>query len=370
MPSKLFLNPLMLMQRSSLMAHSSATSNKADTIQCEDLMRGGSKSFFAASRVLPKRVRNPAIALYAFCRLMDDIVDEGGEDVRIIQTLQQRLDLIYEGNPVDVPADRALAKVVVQYKIPKTLLEALLEGFEWDKLGRRYNSIEDLYDYAARVAGTVGAMMALIMGTRQQVPLARACELGLAMQLTNIARDVGEDARNGRLYLPLNWMREEGIDPDAWLQDPIFTPQIARVVDRVLQTADMLYQRSQSGIAQLPRDCRAAIYGARLVYAQIGRQIEKQDLDSVSQRAIVSGTKKKLLMLKALSAVIHVGRVKANEEPIEAIQYLVEAVPYEDPYAHYAGNLEQRMVWVINTLEKAERHRLARMQPSYPTKSF
>ncbi len=367
MPSKLFLNPLLLIQKSSLMANGSA-SNLTDTIQCEELMRGGSKSFFAASRVLPKRVRNPAIALYAFCRLMDDIVDEGGEDIRIIQTLQQRLDLIYEGNPVDVPADRALTKVVQQYKIPKTLLEALLEGFAWDKLGRRYNSIEDLYDYAARVAGTVGAMMALIMGTRQQVPLARACELGLAMQLTNIARDVGEDARNGRLYLPLNWMREEGIDPDAWLKDPIFTPQIARVVHRVLQTTDLLYQRSQTGIAQLPRDCRAAIYGARLVYAQIGRQIEKQDLNSVSQRAIVSSTKKKMLMLKALSATVHIEKAKTDLEPIEAIKYLVEAVPYEDPYAHYGGSLEQRVVWVINTLEKAERHRLARMQPSYPTK--
>ena len=358
--SKLLLNPSIFLQKSSLMAHSSA-SNPSDTIQCEELMRGGSKSFFAASRVLPKRVRNPAIALYAFCRLMDDIVDEGGEDIRIIQTLKQRLDLIYEGKPLDVPADRALSLVVAQYKIPKTLLEALLEGFEWDKMGRRYNTIEDLYAYAARVAGTVGAMMSLIMGTRQQLPLTRACELGLAMQLTNIARDVGEDAKNGRLYLPLNWMREEGIDPESWLKDPKFTPQIARVVDRLLKTADMLYQRSQNGISQLPRDCRAAIYGARLVYAQIGRQIEKQDLDSVSQRAIVSSAKKKLLMLKALSATIHVGQVKTDLEPIEAIQYLVEAVPYEDPYAHYAGNFEQRMVWVINTLEKAERHRLARM---------
>jgi phytoene synthase len=163
-------------------------------------------------------------------------------------------------------------------------------------------------------------------------------------------------------------MREEGIDPDAWLKDPIFTPQIARVVHRVLQTADLLYQRSQTGIAQLPRDCRAAIYGARLVYAQIGRQIEKQDLNSVSQRAIVSSTKKKMLMLKALSATVHIEKAKTDLEPIEAIKYLVEAVPYEDPYAHYGGSLEQRVVWVINTLEKAERHRLARMQPSYPTK--
>jgi len=360
MLSKLLINPFVMFQQQSLMA-SSSSSTTTDTIQCEELMRGGSKSFFAASRVLPKRVRNPSIALYAFCRLMDDIVDEGGDDIGIIQTLQKRIDLIYLGQPMDVPADRALATVVAEYKIPKTLLEALLEGFKWDKMGRRYDTIEELYEYAARVAGSVGAMMSLIMGTRYHEPIERACELGLAMQLTNIARDVGEDARNGRLYLPLDWLREEGVDPESWLKNPIFNPQIARVVDRLLKTADTLYQRSQNGISKLPRDCRAAIYGARLVYAQIGRQIEKQDLDSVSQRAIVSSGRKKILMLKALSAVIHVKNVKANIEPIKEIQYLVHAVPYEDPYAHYAGSLEQRVVWVINTLEKAERHRLARM---------
>jgi len=367
MTSKLFLNPLMIFKNQSLLADG-PSSSVSDTIQCEELMRGGSKSFFAASRVLPKRVRNPAIALYAFCRLMDDIVDEGGEDVSIIQKLEERLDLIYAGTPMDVPADRALAIVVTEFKIPKVLLEALLEGFTWDKEGRRYHTLEELYDYAARVAGTVGAMMSLIMGTRDHVVVERACELGLAMQLTNIARDVGEDARNGRLYLPTQWLEEEGIDPEEWLKAPIFNSKIARVVDRLLKAADILYQRSQSGIAKLPRDCRAAIYGARLVYAQIGRQIEKQALDSVTQRAIVSSRQKKLLMLKALSAMVHVMKPKADVEPIRAIQYLVEAVPFEDPYAHYGGSLEQRIVWVINTLEKAERHRLSRMQPLYPTK--
>jgi len=360
MLSKLLINPFAMFQQQSLMANSSS-STTTDTIQCEELMRGGSKSFFAASRVLPKRVRNPSIALYAFCRLMDDIVDDGSDDISIIQTLQERIDLIYRGQPMDVPADRALAIVVAEYRIPKTLLEALLEGFKWDKMGRRYNTIDELYEYAARVAGSVGAMMSLIMGTRYREPIERACELGLAMQLTNIARDVGEDARNGRLYLPLDWLREEGIDPDTWLKNPVFTSEIARIVERLLKTADTLYQRSQNGITKLPRDCRAAIYGARLVYAQIGRQIEKQDLDSVSQRAIVSSGRKKVLMLKALSAMVHVKHVKTSLEPIKEIQYLVEAVPFEDPYAHYAGSLEQRMVWVINTLEKAERHRLARM---------
>jgi phytoene synthase len=364
MSSKLFLNPRVFFQDHMLM-ESAAKSSSTDTIQCEELMRGGSKSFFAASRVLPKRVRHPAIALYAFCRLMDDIVDEGGDDISIIKTLQERLDLIYQGHPIDVPADRALSTVVVQYKIPKSLLEALLEGFAWDKQGRRYNTINELYEYAARVAGTVGAMMSLIMGTRQHDALERACELGLAMQLTNIARDVGEDARNGRIYLPLEWLKQEGVNPDVWLANPVFSPEIARVTERLLKTADVLYQRSQSGITKLPRDCRVAIYGARLVYAQIGRQIEEQALDSVSQRAIVSSRKKKLLMVKALSAMLHVSEIKTAVEPIPEIQFLVQSVPYEDPYAHYGGSLEQRIVWVINTLEKAERHRMSRLEHAY-----
>ncbi len=335
---------------------------KTDTQNCEELMRGGSKSFFAASRVLPKRVRQPAIALYAFCRLMDDIVDDGDDDISIIKELQTRLDALYAGQPYDEPADRALARVVQQYEIPKSLLEALLEGFAWDKQGRQYETLEDLYEYAARVAGTVGAMMSLIMGTRDPSALARACELGLAMQLTNIARDVGEDARNGRLYLPRQWLVEAGVDIDAWMLQPTFNPQIAQVTKRLLLAADALYQRSQVGIMQLPRDCRAAIYGARYVYAQIGRQIEAQDLDSVNQRAVVSSRTKKILMLKAVMTSFSLSSTYQELEPVAQIKYLVDAVPPERPYAHYRGTLEQRMVWVINTLEKAELHRRSRMQ--------
>ncbi len=107
-------------------------------------------------------------------------------------------------------------------------LDALLEGFAWDAAGRRYDTLDDLLDYAARVAGAVGAMMAVLMGVRDPALLARACDLGVAMQLTNIARDVGEDARAGRLYLPLAWLREAGIDPDAFLADPALQSRFGR----------------------------------------------------------------------------------------------------------------------------------------------
>ncbi|WP_159197133.1 phytoene/squalene synthase family protein, partial [Escherichia coli] len=101
--------------------------------------------------------------------------------------------------------------------------------------------------YAARVAGAVGAMMTLIMGRRAPEIVARACDLGVAMQFTNIARDVGEDARAGRLYLPQSWLREAGIDPNTWLQTPSFTPEIAAIVQRLLDAADIFYSRATHG---------------------------------------------------------------------------------------------------------------------------
>ncbi len=183
-------------------------------------------------------MHEPASVLYAFCRLADDAVDASGDRRDAVERLRERLRLAYAGTPRDDPADRALAVVVAQHRIPAALFDGLLEGFEWDLQGRRYETLEALHDYAARVAGTVGAMMALLMGVRSVEGLARACDLGVAMQLSNIARDVGEDARMGRLYLPREWMAEAGLDPDAWLAQPAFTPALGAVVQRVLDAAD------------------------------------------------------------------------------------------------------------------------------------
>jgi len=267
-----------------------------DLAACEELMRGGSKSFFAASSLLPQHVRMPSIALYAFCRVADDAIDENTDDPLAMSKLRARLDAIYAGEPGEIIEDRAMAMVVHRYGLPRTLPEALIEGFAWDAEGRIYETLDELQHYCARVAGSVGAMMAMVMGVRDPHALARACELGNAMQLTNIARDVGEDARNGRLYLPRAWMREEGLNPDAWLRAPVFNESLARVVARLLAEADRLYQRGATGISALPRDCRGAILAAATIYAEIGNEIAGNAMDSVNQRAIV-GSARKLTLL-------------------------------------------------------------------------
>ncbi|MBX9745393.1 MAG: phytoene/squalene synthase family protein, partial [Hyphomonadaceae bacterium] len=272
-----------------------------DLATCREMIRTGSRSFFAASLLLPEHVRNGAYALYAFCRFSDDSVDvdQGGEAA--IARLAARLDAIYAGAPADGAVDRALADAVDLYDIPREPFDALLEGLAWDAAGRECETLSDLYAYSARVAGAVGAMMTALMGARDPHMAARATDLGVAMQLTNIARDVGEDARAGRLYLPRAWMREAGIDPDAWLARPAFTPAIAQIVSRLLQHADELYRRADAGIAALPAPFRPAIYAARLLYAEIGEGVARAGFDSMSSRSVVPASRKLQLVARALT---------------------------------------------------------------------
>jgi phytoene synthase len=334
-----------------------------DIAACRQLLRTGSRSFYAASFLLPQRIRDPAIALYAFCRIADDAIDcagdEPGAQTRALEELHRRLDRIYDGDPIDEYTDRALADVVACFGIPKALLEALLEGFQWDAEGRRFEDLSGVYDYSARVAGTVGAMMAALMGARSTQLVARACDLGVAMQLTNIARDVGEDARNGRLYLPLSWMREAGIDPEAWLKEPVFNDALAGVIERLLRAADTLYVRSDAGIAGLPMGCRAGINAARYLYAEIGRQVERQGLDSISRRAVVPGSRKVQLLAPILGTAVLSPRY-VSAPPLDETRFLVDAVVYsshraaEEQASTPPAGLGNRVIWVLELFEQLE----------------
>ena len=333
-----------------------------DLEACTELMRGGSKSFFAASKLLPVRLRPPAIALYAFCRLADDAIDTGSDPMVAMQDLHSRLEAIYAGRPGPEDADRALTLVVHRYGIPSGLLEALLDGFLWDTQGRRYETLADVEAYGARVAGTVGAMMSLIMGASTDTAIARASELGVAMQLTNIARDIGEDARNGRLYIPRSWFREIGMDADAWLANPTFDARIAGFTQRLLLRADALYRRGEFGLSELSWDCRPAIQAARLVYAEIGKQLEREGLDSVNHRTVVSTRRKLALIARAASVAFMVPAAPAVAlSPVPAIHYLVDIVSKErDPseptklWTVPSRSFEERVEWMVDLFGKLE----------------
>ncbi len=340
-----------------------------DLAECRSRLSCGSRSFFAASFFLPPSVRDPATVLYAFCRIADDAIDDAvetdGDHAAALARLHERLDRIYRGAPGDDAVDRALTVLVDRFEVPKPFFEALFDGFAWDVSGRGYETLSDVTAYAVRVAGSVGAMMALLMGRRQPAMVARACDLGVAMQLTNIARDVGEDARLGRLYLPRQWLREAGIDPDAWLADPCFDDALGSVIQRLLNTAEQFYRQADAAIAVLPLGCRPGIYAARYLYAEIGREVERRGLDSVTTRAVVSPARK---LGPVARAVTPFGRAAASPfEPMDEAGILLDALPPYRPAVAGAGRrsrnptralvdaIDDRAGWVVDLFDRLER---------------
>lgn len=303
-----------------------------DVAACRALLAAGSKSFSAASWLLPGRLRAPVAALYAFCRVADDAIDEappGGLEAALAG-LRARLDAAYAGTPADDPVDRAFSATVLGWDVPRAAAEALLEGFAWDAEGRRYRTLEELHGYCARVASAVGVMMTALMGPRAGWILARAADLGVAMQLTNIARDVGADARLGRVYLPLDWLEQAGIDPAELVARPTPGPALAGLVRRLLDEAEGLYARADRGVTGLPRDCRVAIRAARLIYAAIGDEIAANGYDSVTRRAHTSLARKLWLLARALPAALW--RPDPDlQPPLAATRFLVEAARRDGP---------------------------------------
>lgn len=330
--------------------------------ECRAAIRTGSYSFHAASRLLPARVRDPALALYAFCRIADDAVDEGRDRVAAVLALRDRLDRVYAGNPLDAAPDRAFAAVVAGFDMPRALPEALLEGFAWDAVGRRYESFSGVLDYAARVAATVGAMMCVLMGVRDRDALARACDLGLAMQLTNIARDVGEDARAGRLYLPLDWLDEVGVVPERFLADPRPTLAVRHLTARLLDRAEALYRRATGGVPALPRSCRPGIAAAGRIYGAIGAVVAENGFDSVTVRASTSAAQKLALLARAgLDATVTLVAplpARLHAPPAAETAFLVEAAARPAPRPARSDAL----LAVLAQLEATDRARRERIR--------
>ncbi|MEM6664611.1 MAG: phytoene/squalene synthase family protein [Pseudomonadota bacterium] len=301
-----------------------------DLDHCRDAIRHGSKSFYAASRLLPARVRDQALALYAFCRMADDAVDLVDAKTAAVASLRARLDRAYSGKPANDPVERAFTRMAEAVDLPRELPDALIEGFDWDAEGRRYQTLSDVRAYSARVASAVGAMMSVLMGVRDRDALARACDLGVAMQLTNIARDIGEDAQEGRLYLPIDWFDEAGVDVDAFLASPAHDRPIGAMAKRLLAEATRLYHRSEAGIAILPRRCRPGIYAARYIYAGIGGRIRAAGFDSVTKRARTSLTEKLGLVALSYSAAaadaVMPRSAVLHAPPLPETEFLVDAV--------------------------------------------
>jgi phytoene synthase len=264
-------------------------------------LAAGSKSFALAGKLLPRGYRDDAAVLYAWCRRCDDAIDLAPvtERTAALRRMRAELEAVYAGAPIADPALVAFAEVVRRGNIPRRYPSELLDGFQMDVDGVRYRTVAELLGYAYRVAGTVGVMMAHLLGASGAEPLRRAAHLGIAMQLTNICRDVDEDWRNGRLYLPEELL---GAAPLA-SRDVDLNPVVAAgATAGLLARAEAFYESGEGGLAALQFRCAAAIRAARLIYADIGRVIAANGHDIRRGRAVVSRGRKLWLVARAFVA--------------------------------------------------------------------
>jgi phytoene synthase len=268
----------------------------------------GSKSFAAAARLFAPGTRRSVLMLYAWCRHCDDVVDgqELGfnaaprtthDPARQLALLREQTRRAYAGEPMTAPAFAAFQEVALGHAIPPRFAFDHLDGFAMDVEGARYETIDDTLRYCYHVAGVVGLMMASIMGARDEAVLDRACDLGLAFQLTNIARDIVEDAAVGRCYLPAAWLREAGIPPQE-LALPRHRKALARVAARLVDHAEPYYASATEGLAALPLRSAWAIATARNVYRQIGIVVKRRGVHAWDERAGTSKAEKLWLLTK------------------------------------------------------------------------
>lgn len=279
-------------------------------VECRAVIAHHSKSFALASRLLPPRCRDEAAVVYAWCRRADDAVDLAGpaEASSAIDQLVRELDGVYGGSPSEEPILRAFQVVVSQRQIPLYYPRELLAGLTMDLGVVRYASMDDLLHYSFRVAGTVGLMMCHVMGLRDARARRQAAHLGIAMQLTNICRDVREDWERGRLYLPEDYLAAAGA---PGLGSRIGRPfpedasgAVAAVVQRLLADADRAYRSGDAGLDALDTRCAFAIRTARLVYSRIGSEIAGRRYDVLRGRAWVGhGTKLALVVRAAVETL-------------------------------------------------------------------
>ncbi|MCB9759051.1 MAG: phytoene/squalene synthase family protein [Alphaproteobacteria bacterium] len=267
------------------------------------------RSFRWASAFLPPDRQDEAAILYAFCRLVDDTADEAPDP----ETARAGLDAL-EAEVRGVaprPLVAAACAVLEQGGVGVGPALELITGARCDLDGVRISEDRALIRYGYRVAGTVGLMMTGVIGATDPAARPHAVDLGVAMQLTNICRDVLEDARMGRVYLPETRLREAGVDPDDLLRGDADRAGVARVVGALLDLAERYYASADAGMRYIPWRCRVAILVASRVYRAIGLRLKREGCDALAGRTIVPGWEKALWVLAALLAAARLQLVEA-----------------------------------------------------------
>ncbi len=259
-----------------------------------------SRSFSLATLLLPRSVAADVHKLYAWCRACDSAVDDAPEiDIARgqLDRLRQDVDLIYSGSQPRLPESLWLADLVERYPIPKAWTLDLLNGMESDLDFKAKRTVEDLEVYCYQAAGVVGLMMSRLLGVKDVRALEYAKSMGMAMQMTNIARDVAEDWARGRCYLPVEWFARTDM-----LETGVSNEELRPVLERLLNLADHHYRRSEMGYAALPSQVRWSIRAASAIYQEIGYVIRRSGFRVLQKRHYVPTYRKFFILLKTLAA--------------------------------------------------------------------
>jgi phytoene synthase len=255
--------------------------------QAEQITAEHSKSFYFASGLLPEEKRSAVRALYAFCRTVDDIVDESTDDQRESQLDYWRGMVEHASFSDDDLVAAAWADTLTRYHIPRHYALQLIDGVNRDLTQSRYQTFEELATYCYGVASTVGLMSMYIVGFKNNEAVPYAIKLGVALQMTNILRDIGEDYRNGRLYLPREELAFYGIREQDIAEGRI-TDNWRQFMKFQIERTRQLYEESWEGVKMLEREGQLAIGAASVFYQGILDEIEKNDYDVFTRRASLS----------------------------------------------------------------------------------
>ena len=279
-----------------------------------EAIQRGSKSFRAASRLFDPVTRERAWLLYCWCRHCDDVADGQlygfGHGTRgNVAVLRGKTRRAAAGEVLDETPFRALSLLLSECQIPDRFLEDHLRGFALDEVGWQPATEEDLMLYCYYVAGAVGCMMAILMGVSpdDEETLEHAADLGIAFQLSNIARDVREDMEAGRCYLPQAWLSEYGVDA-ATLFRPENADALTAMVGRLVDGVALYEQGARKGVDKLPFRSRLAVLSALRIYGAIGRRVRQLGRAAWDGRVTVGKMRKLAFVVPSFAEAIAAGR--------------------------------------------------------------
>lgn len=270
--------------------------------QCRNITREHAKTFYMATRFLPNAKQRSIFAIYGLCRYLDDLVDEAEDLIQNHQIshfeVNKRLDVFrtnlinsYKGFDQYDPILVAFSHTLNRYDISLDLPLLLLEGVKIDLIKSRYNSFTELYDYSYKVASVVGLMTSEVFGYSDKKALDYAVDLGIAMQLTNILRDIGEDLRRNRIYLPTDELARFNVDIEM-LKKGEQTAEIKELMKFQIRRARQYYDQAELGISMLSRDSRLPVCLAKENYSRILDKIEENNYDVFNRRAFLNSSEK------------------------------------------------------------------------------